>query len=76
MGAEAPVNRLLIPQVFPQSCIWYGECGIASGDKRYNCEYSGPPKALPKDGYDLVQVSPSSGRWEHGFESESLCDHV
>ncbi|XP_054439425.1 NPC intracellular cholesterol transporter 1 [Pteronotus mesoamericanus] len=47
---------LLCPaQAFSQSCVWYGECGIASGDKRYNCEYSGPPKALPQDGYDLVQ---------------------
>ncbi|XP_042636184.1 NPC intracellular cholesterol transporter 1 [Orycteropus afer afer] len=42
-------------QVFSQSCVWYGECGIAFGDKRYNCRYSGPPKPLPKDGYDLVQ---------------------
>ncbi|EHH58808.1 Niemann-Pick C1 protein [Macaca fascicularis] len=41
--------------VFSQSCVWYGECGIAYGDKRYNCEYFGPPKPLPKDGYDLVQ---------------------
>lgn len=44
-------------QVFSQSCVWYGECGIASGDKRYNCKYSGAPKPLPKNGYDLVQVS-------------------
>lgn len=29
---------------------------MAFGDKRYNCKYSGPPKPLPKDGYDLVQV--------------------
>ncbi|XP_008591737.1 PREDICTED: Niemann-Pick C1 protein, partial [Galeopterus variegatus] len=43
--------------VFSQSCVWYGECGIAFGVKRYNCEYSGPPKPLPKDGYDLVQIS-------------------
>uniref|UniRef100_A0A452R521 NPC intracellular cholesterol transporter 1 n=1 Tax=Ursus americanus TaxID=9643 RepID=A0A452R521_URSAM len=41
--------------VFAQACVWYGECGIASGDKRYNCQYSGPPKPLPKDGYDLMQ---------------------
>ncbi|XP_072460487.1 NPC intracellular cholesterol transporter 1 isoform X1 [Notamacropus eugenii] len=47
---------LLCPvQVFSQSCVWYGECDIASEGKRYNCEYSGPPKPLPKDGYDLVQ---------------------
>ncbi|KAI6075072.1 Niemann-Pick C1 protein [Aix galericulata] len=47
---------LLSPaQVLPQSCVWYGECGVASGDKRYNCAYDGPPIALPKDGYDLLQ---------------------
>lgn len=38
-------------------CVWYGECGVASGDKRYNCAYDGPPIALPEDGYDLMQVS-------------------
>ncbi|KYO48265.1 NPC intracellular cholesterol transporter 1 [Alligator mississippiensis] len=41
-------------QVISQSCVWYGECGIASEDKRYNCAYEGPPIPLPKDGYDLV----------------------
>ncbi|KFR11742.1 Niemann-Pick C1 protein, partial [Opisthocomus hoazin] len=41
--------------VLPQSCVWYGECGVASGDKRYNCAYDGPPIALPEDGYDLMQ---------------------
>ncbi|XP_058412786.1 NPC intracellular cholesterol transporter 1 isoform X4 [Diceros bicornis minor] len=60
MGARGPALSLLLlllcpAQVFSQSCVWYGECGIASGDKRYNCKYSGPPKPLPKDGYDLVQ---------------------
>lgn len=38
-------------------CVWYGECGVASEDKRYNCAYDGPPIALPEDGYDLMQVS-------------------
>ncbi|NXH16805.1 NPC1 protein, partial [Bucco capensis] len=47
---------LLSPvRVLPQSCVWYGECGIASGDKRYNCAYDGPPIGLPEDGYDLMQ---------------------
>ncbi|XP_033613302.1 NPC intracellular cholesterol transporter 1 [Fukomys damarensis] len=59
-------------QVFSQSCIWYGECGIASGDKRYNCKYSGPPKPLPKDGYDLVQeLCPG-----FFFDNVSLCCDV
>ncbi|XP_065788526.1 NPC intracellular cholesterol transporter 1 [Muntiacus reevesi] len=60
MSVRAPALGVLLllfcpAQVFSQSCIWYGECGIASGDKRYNCRYSGPPKPLPEDGYDLVQ---------------------
>ncbi|NXI48532.1 NPC1 protein, partial [Galbula dea] len=42
-------------RVLPQSCVWYGECGVASGDKRYNCAYDGPPVELPEDGYDLMQ---------------------
>ncbi|KAF4788828.1 Niemann-Pick C1 protein [Turdus rufiventris] len=42
-------------KVLPQMCVWYGECGVASGDKRYNCAYDGPPIALPEDGYDLMQ---------------------
>ncbi|OPJ83375.1 Niemann-Pick C1 protein isoform C [Patagioenas fasciata monilis] len=42
-------------QVLSQFCVWYGECGVASGDKRYNCAYDGPPIALPEDGYDLMQ---------------------
>ncbi|XP_045383506.1 NPC intracellular cholesterol transporter 1 isoform X3 [Lemur catta] len=77
MGARGPAVGLLLlllcpAQVFSQSCVWYGECGIASGDKRYNCKYSGPPKPLPKDGYDLVQ--------EHCpgffFDNVSLCCDV
>lgn len=64
---------LLCPaRVFSQSCVWYGECGIATGDKRYNCEYSGPPKPLPKDGYDLVQeLCPG-----FFFDNVSLCCDV
>ncbi|XP_065686340.1 NPC intracellular cholesterol transporter 1 [Patagioenas fasciata] len=47
---------LLSPaRVLSQFCVWYGECGVASGDKRYNCAYDGPPIALPEDGYDLMQ---------------------
>ncbi|XP_012371151.1 Niemann-Pick C1 protein [Octodon degus] len=58
--------------VFSQSCIWYGECGIASGDKRYNCKYSGPPKPLPKDGYNLVQeLCPG-----FFYDNVSLCCNV
>ncbi|XP_028924174.1 NPC intracellular cholesterol transporter 1 isoform X1 [Ornithorhynchus anatinus] len=55
LGLWAGLLALGPKPVFSQSCIWYGECGIASGDKRYNCEYSGPPIPLPEDGYDLIQ---------------------
>ncbi|XP_060029577.1 NPC intracellular cholesterol transporter 1 isoform X2 [Erinaceus europaeus] len=77
MGARSAALGLLLlvcgpAQVFTQSCIWYGECGIASGDKRYNCKYSGPPKPLPKDGYDLVQeLCPG-----FFFDNVSLCCDV
>ncbi|XP_060099886.1 NPC intracellular cholesterol transporter 1 [Heteronotia binoei] len=46
---------LLPARVFSDSCVWYGQCGKASADKRYNCEYDGPPLPLPKDGYELLQ---------------------
>uniref|UniRef100_A0A8C8SLW0 NPC intracellular cholesterol transporter 1 n=1 Tax=Pelusios castaneus TaxID=367368 RepID=A0A8C8SLW0_9SAUR len=64
---------VLLPlQVLSQSCVWYGECGIASGDKRYNCEYLGPPIPLPKDGYDLMQeLCPG-----FYFENVSVCCDV
>ncbi|ETE68091.1 Niemann-Pick C1 protein, partial [Ophiophagus hannah] len=63
---------LLPGGAFSDSCIWYGECQISSGDKRYNCQYNGSAIPLPKDGYDLVQeLCP-------GFFSEnvSLCCDV
>ncbi|XP_032943516.1 NPC intracellular cholesterol transporter 1 isoform X2 [Rhinolophus ferrumequinum] len=76
MSARGPALGLLLllclAQVFSQSCVWYGECGIASGDKRYNCKYSGAPKPLPKNGYDLVQeLCPG-----FFFDNVSLCCDV
>ncbi|KAK7826859.1 hypothetical protein U0070_026455 [Myodes glareolus] len=74
MSTRLPALGLLLlllcpAQVFSQSCVWYGECGVAFGDKRYNCKYSGPPKPLPKDGYDLVQeLCPG-----FFFDNVSLC---
>ncbi|KAH0517385.1 Niemann-Pick C1 protein [Microtus ochrogaster] len=74
MSTRLPALGLLLlllcpAQVFSQSCVWYGECGKAFGDKRYNCKYSGPPKPLPKDGYDLVQeLCPG-----FFFDNVSLC---
>ncbi|KAL7984357.1 hypothetical protein Chor_002927, partial [Crotalus horridus] len=57
---------------FSDSCIWYGQCGISSGDKRYNCQYNGSAIPLPKDGYGLVQeLCPG-----FFFENVSLCCDV
>ncbi|XP_042299315.1 NPC intracellular cholesterol transporter 1-like [Sceloporus undulatus] len=70
--AAASFLALLPGPVFSDSCIWYGECGTASGDKRYNCEYNGPALPLPKDGYDLVQEL-CPGLF---FENVSLCCDV
>ncbi|XP_062844133.1 NPC intracellular cholesterol transporter 1 [Trichomycterus rosablanca] len=43
-------------QAEAQHCIWYGECGNSTilPEKKYNCNYTGPPKPLPKDGQDLL----------------------
>ncbi|XP_020641351.3 NPC intracellular cholesterol transporter 1 [Pogona vitticeps] len=63
---------LLPGLVFADSCIWYGQCGTAFADKRYNCEYNGSALPLPKDGYDLVQeLCPG-----FLFENVSLCCDV
>ncbi|XP_012657471.1 Niemann-Pick C1 protein [Otolemur garnettii] len=77
MSALGPALRILLlllcpAQVFSQSCVWYGECGIASGDKRYNCKYSGPPKPLPKDGFShQKELCPG-----FFFDNVSLCCDV
>ncbi|XP_062986710.1 NPC intracellular cholesterol transporter 1 [Elgaria multicarinata webbii] len=63
---------LLPGLVFSDSCVWYGQCGTAFGDKKYNCEYKGPALPLSKDGYDLVQeLCPG-----FFFENVSLCCDV
>ncbi|XP_066482520.1 NPC intracellular cholesterol transporter 1 isoform X2 [Tiliqua scincoides] len=70
--AVASLLALLPGRVFSDSCVWYGQCGTASGDKRYNCEYNGTALPLPKDGYDLVQeLCPSLF-----FGNVSLCCDV
>lgn len=50
--------RVSVPQVGAQHCVWYGECGESEKvpGKKYNCDYSGPPKPLPAEGYDLLEV--------------------
>ncbi|XP_072525289.1 NPC intracellular cholesterol transporter 1 [Salminus brasiliensis] len=39
-----------------QHCIWYGECGnsVTVSEKKYNCNYTGPPKPLPEDGREIL----------------------
>nr|XP_033789766.1 NPC intracellular cholesterol transporter 1 [Geotrypetes seraphini] len=50
------LSTLLSIEVLAQSCVWYGECGQAEqGELHYNCEYTGPPKPLPREGYDILQ---------------------
>ncbi|XP_028659508.1 NPC intracellular cholesterol transporter 1 [Erpetoichthys calabaricus] len=43
--------------IVSQHCVWYGQCESVPDmeDKKYNCNYTGPPIPLAKDGYDLVQ---------------------
>uniref|UniRef100_H0XBD5 NPC intracellular cholesterol transporter 1 n=1 Tax=Otolemur garnettii TaxID=30611 RepID=H0XBD5_OTOGA len=81
MSALGPALRILLlllcpAQVFSQSCVWYGECGIASGDKRYNCKYSGPPKPLPKDGPMSVFSHQKELCPGFFFDNVSLCCDV
>ncbi|XP_056599830.1 NPC intracellular cholesterol transporter 1 [Triplophysa dalaica] len=46
---------LLSHWVYCQHCIWYGECGNSTlYGKKYNCNYTGPPKPLPEDGQELL----------------------
>lgn len=38
--------------------MWYGECGDSEKvpGKKYNCNYTGPPRPLLSEGYDLLTV--------------------
>lgn len=49
-------------QVEAEHCVWYGECGKVEKhpEKKYNCNYTGPPKPLPSEGYDLLTVHTAS----------------
>ncbi|XP_077208713.1 NPC intracellular cholesterol transporter 1 [Paroedura picta] len=70
--AFAALLALLPSPIFSDSCVWYGQCGKMPDDKRYNCEYHGPPKPLPKDGYELLQeLCPG-----FYYENVSLCCDV
>uniref|UniRef100_A0A4W6C657 Niemann-Pick disease, type C1 n=1 Tax=Lates calcarifer TaxID=8187 RepID=A0A4W6C657_LATCA len=45
-------------QVEAEHCVWYGECGesVKVPGKKYNCNYTGPPKPLHPEGYELLTV--------------------
>ncbi|XP_051989877.1 NPC intracellular cholesterol transporter 1-like [Xyrauchen texanus] len=47
---------LLSQWVNGQHCIWYGECSNSTKvqEKKYNCNYTGPPKPLPDEGQELL----------------------
>lgn len=47
-----------VSQVEAQHCVWYGECGASMllPDKKYNCNYTGPPIPLPSEGSELLKV--------------------
>ncbi|KAM8850870.1 LOW QUALITY PROTEIN: NPC intracellular cholesterol transporter 1 [Spinachia spinachia] len=48
--AEAPSRW-----VDAQRCVWYGECGDSKVEgKKYNCDYTGPPRPLDRKGYELL----------------------
>ncbi|KAG9278769.1 Niemann-Pick C1 protein [Astyanax mexicanus] len=43
-------------RVQAQHCIWYGECSNSKiPEKKYNCNYTGPPIPLPEDGQVLLK---------------------
>nr|XP_057922980.1 NPC intracellular cholesterol transporter 1 [Doryrhamphus excisus] len=57
-----------------QHCVWYDECGESEKvpGKKYNCNYTGPPKALSPDGYDLLtELCPG-----YDYGSRNLCCNV
>ncbi|KAL7387442.1 hypothetical protein ABVT39_023534 [Epinephelus coioides] len=54
-----------------QHCVWYGECGPSEKvpTKKYNCNYTGPPRALETEGYELLtELCPG-----YDYGNRSLC---
>ncbi|XP_042353563.1 NPC intracellular cholesterol transporter 1 [Plectropomus leopardus] len=54
-----------------QHCIWYGECGTSEKmhSKKYNCNYTGPPRQLEPEGYELLtELCPG-----YDYGDRSLC---
>eukprot|EP00066_Takifugu_rubripes_P008881 XP_003975414.1 PREDICTED: Niemann-Pick C1 protein [Takifugu rubripes] len=61
-------------RVGAQHCVWYGECGESEKvpGKKYNCNYTGPPKPLLPEGYELLtELCPG-----YDYENRSLCCDV
>ncbi|MGH0153316.1 UNVERIFIED_CONTAM: hypothetical protein FKN15_024765, partial [Acipenser sinensis] len=59
-----------------QHCVWYGECQTVPNteEKKFNCNYTGPPQSLPQEGYELVQeLCPD---FLNGTNNVSLCCDV
>uniref|UniRef100_H3DBI8 Niemann-Pick disease, type C1 n=1 Tax=Tetraodon nigroviridis TaxID=99883 RepID=H3DBI8_TETNG len=66
---SAPVS-----QVEAHHCVWYGECDESSlvPGKKYNCNYTGPPRPLPQEGYEVLQeLCPG-----YDYGNRSLCCDV
>ncbi|XP_061835240.2 NPC intracellular cholesterol transporter 1 isoform X1 [Nerophis lumbriciformis] len=60
--------------VAAQHCVWYDECGESEKvpGKKYNCNYTGPPKPLAPEGYDLLtELCPG-----YDYGSRNLCCNV
>ncbi|XP_040027368.2 NPC intracellular cholesterol transporter 1 [Gasterosteus aculeatus] len=56
-----------------QHCVWYGECGDSKiAGKKYNCNYTGPPKPLQAGGHELLaELCPG-----YDYGDRSLCCDV
>ncbi|XP_072296982.1 NPC intracellular cholesterol transporter 1 [Eucyclogobius newberryi] len=55
-------------------CVWYGECdpSVKVPDKKYNCNYTGPPKPLEPEGYELLmELCP-----DLDYGNRSICCNV
>ncbi|XP_051944348.1 NPC intracellular cholesterol transporter 1 [Hippocampus zosterae] len=57
-----------------QHCVWYGECAESDKvpGKKYNCNYTGSPKPLDPEGYDLLlELCPG-----YDYGNRKLCCNV
>ncbi|MGH0133736.1 UNVERIFIED_CONTAM: hypothetical protein FKN15_025418 [Acipenser sinensis] len=73
---EAGADPTLRNKVQAQHCVWYGECQTVPNteEKKFNCNYTGPPQPLVQEGYELVQeLCPD---FLNGTGNVSLCCDV